>query len=92
MGKQFEANPQETAGETIRAADIIEVQEKTELIIRSEYGDAGTIEGVLRGFEITPKNTDYSDTVCITIDVPIEEADAVRSLLVERTAGRVQVS
>ena len=81
-----------TAGEAIRAADIIEVQEMTELTIRSTYSDVGTIEGVLRGFDINPKNADYSDSVRIIIDVPIEEVDAVRALLVESTAGRIQIS
>ena len=81
-----------TAGEAIRAAEIIEVQEKSELTIRATYGDIGTIEGVLRGFDITPTSTDYSDSVRVTIDVPIEEADALRALLIESTAGRAQIS
>ena len=80
-----------TAGEAIRAATIIEVQQTRTITMRAEYSDLGAIEGVLRGFGLEPKHANYSDAVQLSVDVPIQEASTLCAMLVESTAGRVAI-
>jgi uncharacterized YigZ family protein len=81
-----------TAGEAIRSAEIIEVRETIPVHIHTSYPDQGTIEGVLRGFALSPSTAEYGAGVHLTVDVPIEEEDALRSMLTEATGGRVDLS
>ena len=81
-----------TAGEAIRTATIIEVQETERLTITADYADQGTIEGIIRGFGLGIEDAQYSERVRLSIPVPVEEVATVRALLIEGTAGRVIIS
>lgn len=81
-----------TAGEAIAIANIIEVQHTEPLIITTSYADQGSVSGVLRGFGLSPTDAQYGAEVCLTVAVPLEDFDALKTMLIEGTGGRVRVS
>ena len=80
-----------TAGEAIAQANIITVQETEPLNITTTYTDQGSVEGVLRSFDLRATEAEYGSDVRLRVAVPVEEMEAVRSMLVEATGGRVRL-
>lgn len=80
-----------TAGATISAAEIISVIETKPVTFECDYGDQGTIEGVLRGFNIDRLNSTYGSHVSILAEVPVEHVDALKQTLVDATSGRIRL-
>ena len=80
-----------TGGELIAAATIIEVQQTTPLVITTTYADKGVIDGVLRSFGLNPTDAQFGTNVCITVPVPVEEIDALRTTILEATGGRARL-
>ena len=81
-----------TAGEAIRAAEIIEVRETTTVHVTTSYADQGTIEGVLKGFQLRPTEVVYGVDVCLSVAVPLEEEAALRVMMMEATGGRAEIT
>lgn len=80
-----------TAGHAIAHANIISVQETESLNITTTYTDQGSVEGVLRSFDLRATEAEYGTDVRLSVAVPVEEMEAVRSMLVEATGGRVRL-
>lgn len=80
-----------TAGEAIAQANIIKVQETESLNITTTYTDQGSVEGVLRSFNLRATEAEYGSDVRLRVAVPVEEMEALRSMLVEATGGRVRL-
>lgn len=79
-----------TAGEVIRNAKISRVVESTPVTFLCDYADQGTLESVLRGYEIISKETVYGSTISTTIHVSNEEVEQFQSHLKDATAGRAK--
>jgi uncharacterized YigZ family protein len=80
-----------TAGQAIAQANIISVQETASLNITTTYTDQGAVEGVLRSFELRSTEAEYGADVRLRVSVPVEEMEAVQSMLIEATGGRVRL-
>jgi uncharacterized YigZ family protein len=80
-----------TAGEAIAAAQIITVVQTEVVAFECDYGDQGTVDGVLRSFSIEHKNSTYGSAVSVQIDVPTEEVEALKRTLTDATSGRVRL-
>lgn len=80
-----------TAGALIRATEVIEVEETSPLQIYCSYGDQGAINGVLRLHDLVVVQSAYGDSVELTVQVPVEQEDAVALALTEVTSGRVRL-
>ena len=81
-----------TAGDLIRATEIIEVEETSPLSIACSYSDQGAINGVLRQYHLAAADSAYGDSVELTVHAPIEQVDTLRLALAEATGGRVIVT
>ena len=78
-----------TAGEAIRAAQIKEVVETNAVTFLCDYSDQGTIESVLRTFQILSTKTLYERNIKTTVHVASEEAGDLKTRLTDATSGRI---
>ena len=78
-----------TAGVAIAAGEILEIREMQSVLVRCEYSDQGTVEGVVRSVGATVTDSRFSTDVTLTIAVPTEHVFDVQTRLTEATAGRV---
>ena len=78
-----------TAGVAIAAGEILEVREVQSVLVRCEYSDQGTIEGVVRSVGATVTASRFSTDVELTLAVPTEHVFDVQARLTEATAGRI---
>jgi uncharacterized YigZ family protein len=81
-----------TAGELIRSAEVIEVEETSPLHIACSYSDHGAINSVLRQHGLSAADSSYGDRVELTVHVPVEQIDSIRLAMTEATAGRAIVT
>ena len=58
------------------------------LVIKTDYSDLGKIQYILGEQKITILESDYSDSVAVTVLAPVSEADGLKKKLTEGTAGR----
>ena len=58
------------------------------LVIKTDYSDLGKIQYILGEQKITILDSDYSDSVAVTVLAPVSEADGLKKKLTEGTAGR----
>ncbi len=79
-----------TAGEAIKAAQVISVVETESLRFTFRYGDLGIVEGVLRNLSVQPAQSDYGSQVSMTVSIPTEQVEDARNRLTDATAGRIE--
>ena len=80
-----------TAGDAIKAANIVSVVEKTSVTFTCDYSDQGTVDGVLRAFEIDDPKKNYTDIVEMEVAVPSENEVDLRRALIDATSGRLKM-
>lgn len=79
------------AGEAIRAAEIVEVRATRQVLVDLSYAEQGSVEGVLRGFGLELRSPIYSERISASLDVPLEDVEAVKAALIEATSGRIRL-
>ena len=62
------------------------------LVIKTDYSDLGKIQYILGEQKITILDSDYSDSVAVTVLAPVSEADGLKKKLTEGTAGRCRTA
>ena len=78
-----------TAGALIDQASVAILKECQTLDLHLDYGDQGRVQAVLRSFDLTPNREDFAERIHLEVSVPLEQLDAFREQLLDRTAGRL---
>lgn len=76
------------AKEGLKNSTVVEKCLADRLEIKTDYSDLGKIQYILLEAGITILESDYSDTVSMTLLVPVSETDKIREKLTEGTGGR----
>ncbi|SFM43344.1 IMPACT family protein [Methanolobus profundi] len=81
----------EAAVEAIENAGIMEVHERTRIVIRSGYPDIDTVTKLVEGAAGSIIKTDYSDVVDLVVEVDSEMAEDLIEKIINVTSNRVTV-
>ncbi len=73
-------------------AGVLEVTVTEALHLTYDYDLTGAVLGVLGACDLTLLNGEYGAQVSGRLDIPIEDVDKVRRLLIDATADRIQLS
>ncbi|MFC4439851.1 MULTISPECIES: IMPACT family protein [Natrialbaceae] len=76
--------------EAVEEAGIVEERPHERVTVTVEYDDSGTVRGILEseGLEF---DADYEADVSFSVQVPVEEAEALRDRLRSATSGRADL-
>lgn len=78
------------AGMALDRAEVVEEDERAPLEVEHAYDDTSAVQAVLaaEGLEVT--DSAFTDRVRLTLSVPVDALERVRTLLRDRTSGRVR--
>lgn len=79
------------AGKALDRAVLREVIETRALKITHDYDQTAAIDAVLGSHGLARREADYSQVVTFWLDVPLDLEEAVRTELIDRTSGRVEI-
>lgn len=60
-----------------------------EVDVNTDYNGVGKLLYILGNFGIEPISSDYTDTVTLRLQVPVEQVDRLQAHMVEATGGKV---
>lgn len=77
--------------ECLKRCKVIESCPGVELFVGTDYASLGKIQYIAGEMGISILDTKYSDAVQLTLLVPKDQDDSLRSMLVEHTGGRCTI-
>lgn len=79
------------AKEGLKNSVIVEKSLADRLKVITDYSDLGKIQHIIGEEKISALESDYSDTVSMTLLVPVSETDSLMRKLTEGTSGRCEM-
>ena len=80
------------AGRALDRAEVVEVTPTVELTVRHAYDDVGAVQAVVASLGLEVLETRWEQEVTLVLRVPEPRREEVRSALLDRTAGRADIS
>lgn len=77
--------------EGLQNAVIVEKHLADELTITTDYNGIGKIQYLLAQEQLNPTNTDYTDTVVVTVPVPVDLTGQLKAKVIQATNGRAKM-
>lgn len=77
--------------EGLKNCVIVEKKLAEKLKLKTDYSDLGKIQYILAEQGITVLESEYSDTVALTVLAPLSEAQKIKKKLTEGTGGRCKI-